>query len=246
MNPCFRIAALAFLLLAGRAALAEGSVALAPAVAVELFTSEGCASCPPADAYLGELARRPGILALSYHVDYWDYIGWRDRFADPAFTARQQAYVAALGGRVVYTPQLVIGGAMDEVGADRAGVERALRIAAKRSLSGPLLLAREADGSFALRLPETRLDVRASLWLVTFARRGESMIAAGENRGRRLVSHNVVRSLRRLGFWNGAAETLPLALTAAERAGGGEACAIIANAADLGPVVTAASWACGP
>src|SRR3989304_3616456 len=102
-------------LLAGGAA-GEGS---APVV-VELFPSQGCSSCPPADRLLGELARRPDVLALSFNVDYWDYIGWKDPFASPAHTERQRAYGRALGRRVVYTPQMVIDGADEAVGSARA------------------------------------------------------------------------------------------------------------------------------
>src|SRR3546814_8056233 len=93
-------------------------------VVVELFTSQGCSSCPPAEAYLADLAARKDVIALEYHVDYWDFIGWKDLFAKPEFTARQHSYVEALGGREVYTPQLVIAGATHEVGSHRDEVER--------------------------------------------------------------------------------------------------------------------------
>src|SRR5277367_5521376 len=93
-------------------------------VVVELFTSQGCNSCPPADAYLGELAKRPDVLALSLHVDYWDYIGWRDPFAQHAFTLRQRDYSHALSERYVYTPQMVINGQLQGVGSQRGDIER--------------------------------------------------------------------------------------------------------------------------
>ena len=90
-------------------------------IVVELFTSEGCSSCPPADALLGDLRQRQYVLPLSFHVDYWDYIGWKDRFGDAAFTRRQYAYAEAQGNSMVYTPQMIIAGAIDVVGSDQIG-----------------------------------------------------------------------------------------------------------------------------
>src|SRR5438105_11263765 len=104
-------------ILAALGSTAATAGAQAPVV-IELFTSQGCESCPPADAYLGELARRADVVALAFHVDYWDYIGWKDPYASSAATARQRGYAAALGARVVYTPQMVIQGAAHEVGSD--------------------------------------------------------------------------------------------------------------------------------
>ena len=100
---------------------------------VELFTSEGCSSCPPADALIEELAERQYVLPLSFHVDYWDYIGWKDKFADPVFTNRQRAYAEAQGSSMVYTPQMIVAGAIDVVGSDRKAVDKALKAAYTRN-----------------------------------------------------------------------------------------------------------------
>lgn len=113
--------------LAAAALLCCGSVnADSRAAVIELFTSEGCNSCPPAEAYIGELARRPDVLALAYHVDYWDELGWRDRFALRESAVRQRMYAQALGRPSLYTPQVIVDGRQDYVGSDRARIERAL------------------------------------------------------------------------------------------------------------------------
>src|SRR5262245_56361084 len=116
---------LAAVLAAGVGAVGALAQDKAPVV-VELFTSEGCSSCPPADAFLGELAQRPDVVPLAFHVDYWDYIGWKDPYANPAFTQRQHDYKAALGLHMVYTPQMIVDGRTDVVGSERGSVEAAI------------------------------------------------------------------------------------------------------------------------
>jgi hypothetical protein len=211
-------------------------------VVVELFTAEGCATCPTADRHLAELAARRDLLALSYHVDYWDYTGWRDRFAAPANGERQRAYATAMGDNMVYTPQALVAGALPVLGSDRVAIEAALREARNRKAMAEPVLARDAAGDLQLRLPAMALSVPASLWLVTFSFRDESDVTAGENNGRRLVSVNTVRSLRKLGEWNGAPFVQSIRLTPAELAAAPDGCAIIANEAEFGPVVAAAAW----
>lgn len=211
-------------------------------IVVELFTSEGCSSCPPANAYLAELARRPQLLALSFHVDYWDYIGWQDRFADPANAERQRAYAKAKGKAIVYTPQVVIAGAIPVIGSDRRAVEGGLEAAQNRKAMAEPSLVRDAAGAIHLRLPATPLSVPAALWFVTYSRQGASDVTAGENEGRRMESVNIVRSLRRLGQWDGGILSQTIDLTPDEIAAAPDACAIIANEAEFGPVVAAAAW----
>ncbi|CAA7625348.1 thioredoxin family protein [Magnetospirillum sp. UT-4] len=179
-----------------------------PAV-VELFTSQGCSSCPPADALLAELAARPGVVALAWHVDYWDHIGWRDRFALPAATARQQGYRTRLGVRSLYTPQMVIDGRADVVGSDRG------RVAA--------LLAPARDG-VAVALTVAAGEVRAVLpagsatdlevVLLAYLERAETAVGRGENAGRRLHEANIVRAFIPLGRWDGRPGHLALPLAA--------------------------------
>ncbi len=220
----------------------EAETTPAPVV-VELFTSQGCNSCPPAEAYLGELAKRKDVLALSFHVDYWDYIGWKDRYADPAYTTRQRAYAKTLGDGMVYTPQIIVAGASDAVGSNRGTVDAAIKQAKTRLKMQALKIERDpASGEVSLELPEADLPVPATLWLVTYQYQNQDAIKSGENRGRKLVSFNTVRSLQKVGVWDGRASTLALNLSAQAKANNPDGCAIIANLADYGPVIAAVAF----
>lgn len=212
-------------------------------VVVELYTSQGCSSCPLADAYIGQLSRRKDVLALSFHVDYWDYIGWKDKFADPAYVGRQRAYAMTLGHHMVYTPQVVVAGSSDAQGADRATIEQRIREAKARQHMYPLAVSRDPQtGAVVLELPEAPLPVPATIWLVTYQYRDEAAVATGENGGRTLDSFNTVRSLQRVAIWNGHAASLPLQLNDKAKAARPNGCAIVANLADYGPVVGAVAF----
>ncbi len=224
------------LALALAAALATALPARADApVVVELFTSQGCNSCPPADAFLGELAMRPDVVALSLHVDYWDYIGWKDPFARPEATARQRAYGRSLGRNMVYTPQMVIDGEVDEVGSDRAGVLR--KIAAARRGKIAVELRETAPGQWRVILPGAAIDLAepATVWLAVFDREKTTVVPRGENAGVTLKNYHVVREWRRLGEWNAQPAEFPLDVAA-----GGDGCAVIVQAGETGPVLGAA------
>ncbi len=230
-------------LLAGGAAADES----APVV-VELFTSQGCSSCPPADRLLGELARRPDVLALSFAVDYWDYIGWKDPFASPAHTERQRAYGRALGRRVVYTPQMVIDGADEAVGSARAEVDARIAAAAARGGKLALRFLRDSTGRQRVAIPAAAPNTPAAafpatVWLVLYDREHVTKVKRGENAGATLVNHNVVRELRRLGAWTGAATEMAFDI-APDAAG--DACAVIVQAGLTGPILGAAAMALGP
>jgi hypothetical protein len=176
-------------------------------ILLELFTSQGCSSCPPADALLGELAERPEILALSYHVDYWDDLGWVDRLASPDNTHRQQAY-SSRHGFELYTPQLVVDGQADAVGSDRSAVVRAIAHAAIAAVGAPASIRRDgAAADIALgTVPGTSAE--AGIYLLSFDPVLETAVHAGENGGRKLQSTNVVRSRRRIGEWHNQAIAL--------------------------------------
>lgn len=171
-------------------------------VVVELYTSQGCSSCPPADAYLHELAAQKGVVALAMHVDYWDYIGWKDIFADPAHTARQKAYAAAQGKRMIYTPQMVIDGRKSIAGSKPSEVAEA--IAEMRAKPRPVTLELRRDGG-TLHILATSQDMGAGKMDVTLMRykpRAEVAIKSGENAGRTLSYANIVTSMTPLGAWN--------------------------------------------
>lgn len=206
------------------------------AVVVELFTSQGCSSCPPADALLGELAQRPDVVALAFHVDYWDYIGWKDPFASPATTARQRQYAGTLGLRIVYTPQMVVDGRIDVVGSYRREVESAIETSAAR----PKLAVRiEDDGQGGHRavIPAGDSGEEATIWLAILDSQQETKVGRGENGGRTLREFNIVREWRQIGTWNGSAVTLPLDPAAGEDR---NACAVIVQSGATGPILGAA------
>jgi hypothetical protein len=174
-------------------------------VVVELFTSQGCNSCPPADAYLGELAKRGDVLPLAFHVDYWDYIGWKDPFAQRQWTDRQRAYSRSLGLRTIYTPQVVVQGSIDAVGSDRRAVAQAIA-KAKAGAAFDLAARRSGDG-IVLSLAEAA-GVVGEVWIVGYDPKHETRVLRGENAGKTLTEFNIVRGLRRAGLWNGTAQEL--------------------------------------
>lgn len=179
-------------------------------VVVELFTSQGCSSCPPADAMMGRLAQQPDVLPLSYHVDYWDYLGWADSFARPEFSRRQKGYARVAGERGVYTPQMIVDGQDTAVApgpAQLTGLIDANRLS-------PALVTIQRDttprGDQIEVLPLSDLGGKVDVMLIRYAPERRIKIKEGENRGREMTYTNVVLSLTRLADWDGKA---PLRLT---------------------------------
>jgi len=232
----FAVVALAPMLVTRPAAAAEAPL---PTV-VELFTSQGCSSCPPADKFLGELVERPDLLALSIHVDYWDYIGWKDPFASADNTKRQRDYAAALKLRYVYTPQMVIHGASHATGSDRSSVLR--RIAEAQVLPRLPVTVRHVGGRIEVNVAGAGNGIDASdeaaVWLAVFDRRHETAIKRGENGGRTLTYHNVVREMVRVGTWRGRPLALASALDDIGRRADG--CAVIVQSVKTGRILGAA------
>jgi hypothetical protein len=205
MKQCLRFAAAASAAIAA-AAPAFAADAAHPVV-VELFQSQGCSSCPPANANVSALSDRPDVLALSFGVTYWDHLGWKDTFATPQYTARQWDYAHGLGHDSVFTPQVVINGRRDGVGADRRDL-RALLAAGDRGQGGPAVTIRGAVVSISAG---AALPKAADVWLVRYDPRIVQVpIKRGENGGRTLPHRNIVRQLTRLGGWAGRFETLPI------------------------------------
>jgi hypothetical protein len=178
-------------------------------VLLELFTSQGCSSCPPADALLKDLSAQADVLPLAFHVDYWDYIGWADPFASPAFTARQQNY-ARHRGFEVYTPQLVIDGRSAIVGSNRGGAGAGIAQAKAAVKSAPATISRNGnDVSITVGTASNGGAAVGNVYLVSFDGSQTTAIKKGENAGRNIVYANIVRSMRPVGEWHNA----PLKLT---------------------------------
>ncbi len=182
------------------AALATPAAARTPVV-VELFTSQGSSSCVKSGDVLAELGDKPPILALTFDVDYWDYLGWADSFAKPEFSNRQRAYMQPLGLREVYTPQLVIDGAVETAAVSSDKIAPLIKQAARSHVAPPQIQfgkGRVSIGSAG------RVKGGGEVWLVRYDPKDQSVqVRTGENRGQTLVEHNVVRDLVRLGAWNG-------------------------------------------
>jgi len=183
--------------------MAEAQLSATGPVVVELFTSQGCSSCPPADALLNELATRGDVLPLGLHVDYWDYIGWPDTFAQPQFSRRQESYVRAAGGRRVYTPHMVVGGHDHLVGAQPMELADLIRAHAAQGYPVAVELIRSADG-YRL-MAQTTQTAPMVVQVIRYTPRAEVDITRGENAGRDAHYSNVVRGLEILSDWDGRA-----------------------------------------
>jgi len=204
--------------------------------AIELFTSQGCSSCPPADAYLGSLAKRPDVVALSFHVDYWDYIGWKDPFATHDTTERQRAYARVLKQRYVYTPEMVVEGIGHDTGRERGAIETLLAEAQRRSPKRATPeLSLDVAGPLTVKLAPFPLDGQpAEVMLAIYDRRHSTPVASGENQGRMLENFNIVRHFELLARWDGSAKSWT---RDAGRLQTGQGAAVIVQRADHGPVI---------
>jgi hypothetical protein len=171
-------------------------------VVVELFTAQGCSSCAKANAVIARLADRPGVVALTWSVDYWDYLGWKDTFAQPQFADRQRAYDKRFDLRDVYTPQVIVDGATQASGAQGASVEALIAAARRARLARPAMELR-ADGRVAVGTG-LRPTGGGEVWLIRFDPREKNVaVTEGDNRGATIPARNVVRQLARLGAWSG-------------------------------------------
>jgi hypothetical protein len=225
------IAALSLATTAGGASAEPASQSL---IVVELFTSQGCSSCPPANANLAAIAERPDVLALSFGVTYWDYIGWKDTFAKPEFTNRQYTYEQKLHRATAYTPQMVVNGAMDLIGNSAEELDRFIGAARETASTTPPSIGLN-DGKVTIgagSAPEDGADVLLVRYDPNIV---QVPVARGENTGRTLPHKNVVHELTRLGSWTGEAVSFALPPAADDLK-----TAILVQSAYSGPILAAA------
>lgn len=183
--------------------LSTGSALAGGPVVVELYTSQGCSSCPPADAFLErDLSKRDDVIALALHVDYWDYIGWKDDFADPSYTQRQRSYARAAGHRSIYTPQMIIGGVDHVIGSHPNDVNRFISKHAEAANDVEVALKRDGDSLMISLDPGTGARSKMVVQLVRFSPEEKRDIKRGENAGRVLTYANIVTEWIRVGTWN--------------------------------------------
>jgi hypothetical protein len=206
---------------------AAQALAQAPAkplkAVIELFTSQGCSSCPPADALVVELAKDPELIALTLPVTYWDYLGWKDTLGKDSFARRQKFYAKARGDGQVYTPQVVINGAAHAIGSERAEIEKAVNQFATAGFAARIAL-KEENGALQIQVAPTgsASEASAGIWVLPTTHQAAVPITRGENQGRTLSYANVVRGMVRVGDWTGKETTVtaPLSATQAPEADG--------------------------
>jgi len=179
-----------------------------PRAVVELFTSQGCSSCPPADKLMGEFARDSSLVVLTLPVDYWDYLGWKDTLALHGHSKRQRAYAESRGDREVYTPQVVVNGMMHVLGSDKTAIEKAVN--ETRTMDAPLTVPVTMsvnDGKVTVNVPAASGQRSGEVWLCPYASKAQVTIDRGENSGRTFTYYNVVRRWVKLGDWKGHAQS---------------------------------------
>lgn len=206
-----------------------------PGTVVELYTSQGCSSCPPADAFLRKLAADPDVIALALHVDYWDYIGWADHFAQPHFTARQKAYAHQAGSNTIYTPQMIVGGRDQVAGSDPEQVERAIRRDQRLTSAVRLHVSRQGETLAIAAQAVPPLKAPVQVQVVRYRPLADVDIEYGENAGLVLTYANIVTDWISLGQWDGKS---PLQVTAPVP--GADAVVVIIQAEGPGEILAAA------
>jgi len=184
-----------------------------------------------------ELAKRDDVIGLEFHVDYWDYIGWKDMFANPAFSKRQKQYVSRLGARYTYTPQMVIGGRVHAVGSERDTVEKHIRATRDAARVHPPVTLRREGEALIIEIGNAPVSGTYDVTFVAFDKPHTTKVRRGENRGQTLINANVVRELAVVGKWSGKAATYRVSLAGKKGDGG---CAVIVQHRGPGRVLTAA------
>lgn len=210
--------------------------AVEPRAVIELFTSQGCSSCPAADKLLSELQSDPSVIPLSLAIDYWDYLGWKDTLALPGHTNRQRAYSQMRGDREIYTPQAVINGVVQAIGSDRTQIESAVTQSYNTAspLSVPVKVT-VADERVSVTVPSRDEAAGSEIWLCPVSAQVSVGIARGENRGRTITYTNVVRRWIKLGSWSGKKETFTVPIDAIKFEGVDAVAVILQNGNALQP-----------
>ncbi len=218
-----------------------------PKIVLELFTSQGCSSCPRADALFPYFIGRKDVIALSMSVDYWDYIGWRDTLAKPVFTARQRAYGSRIGDGIIYTPEIVVDGRAHFNGSDKRAIDKMIE-RRKKALAGQPWVSLDVTTHndmlhVAVGEKTDGMNVdKATVWMALFSKKKSVKITRGENRGRLLSYHNVVRELTPIGRWTGDKMLLKLPKKQIMQRGA-DGCVILLQNGDGGPIIASAEMA---
>jgi hypothetical protein len=212
---------------------------------IELFTSQGCSSCPPADALLNRYRDKPGVITLSFSVDYWNYLGWRDTLSSPENSERQRDYALARGDGRVYTPQAVVDGITHVNGANEAAIEMAMRQASQRLKDVKVPMSMRAEGNSLVidvgDAPETSDMREATIWLAVAKDKETVSISRGENRGKKITYSHPVRELTPIGMWKGNQMSLSLPLKDLHAIGGDCVVAML-QVEGSGPILGAAAY----
>lgn len=248
MNQTYRKLALglfaaAALAVAGAAVTGKVQAGDQQKAVVELFTSQGCSSCPPADALLGKLTKRDDVIALTLPVDYWDYLGWKDTLASPAYSARQRAYAKARKDGQVYTPQMVVDGTFHVVGSQASSVKQTIlkSLALTKNRQVQMNVWTEGDTviiTAGAAAPGMRVK-SATVWLALVKGSETVEIERGENRGKTITYYNVVREMTPVGQWNGEKVTIKLPKQHLKNRGA-DGCTALLQQDAAGPVIAAA------
>jgi hypothetical protein len=215
-----------------------------PRAVLELFTSQGCSSCPKADKLLGELANDPSVVAMSLSIDYWDYLGWKDTLALPGHTKRQRAYAHGRGDRKVYTPQMVVNGSVHVLGSDKAAIERAIEQTRRgtTTLAVPVT-ATVSGGSLTVNVADAKAGGgRGEVWLCAMTKAVPVVVERGENRGKTITYHNVARRWHKLGDWSGQAKSFTISVKELNTEGADTAAVVLQDGSSdkPGPMLGAA------
>ena len=233
------------LVLAGSVFLTQNGADAEPEkkAVVELFTSQGCSSCPPADKLLGKLARRSDIIALTFPVDYWDYLGWKDTLASPAYGARQRAYAKARRDGEVYTPQVVIDGVTHAVGSRPSEIKQAIKRSRRKLKNARVPLKMRTEGDTLIitagAAPQGARVKPATIWLALVKKSETVKIKRGENRGRTITYYQVVRDMTPIGHWTGKRVTIRLPKHHLQNRDA-DGCTVLLQQDTAGPVLAAA------